>query len=443
MLDEERPVKEEVVPQAPARAGEEATPAAPRVPGGIEPDVVVEQVTEETADGEITCLYDSANDPTFCPARPSEPTPEEALTQLLTRGQATTGSVREPPSHRENEHECSADSDMRESMEGLSLGAVLSQWLGPPPETQPDVEHSAGEASTQQDLNKLRGPDGHSRQLNRAWRDTAEYEQQKGELERMRCRGRSESRLEAKKRAPSQSAGTSPKRQSWSRSRGPSAGENRNEPKAELPRRADRSAKKRPPLNWIPSPEEEFPMHLAVGTKAHAFILWAENYKLNPECYEVQALQFIPNHVEVTEKIVAWVMWALVYGMMGEHHPVPDRIVGLEGTGPHEQSPTGAAFPMRLEEQDDLRIPARDGWEWIASWAQYWFDAQQKARRPRLFYGGDARVMSPLIYFICHHVNKVLELPVHLRHMLENSGWHQERDHLEEHDVGTLVNSLE
>ena len=51
MLDEERPVKEEAVPQVPARAGEEVTPAAPGVPGGIEPDMVVEQVTEEMADG--------------------------------------------------------------------------------------------------------------------------------------------------------------------------------------------------------------------------------------------------------------------------------------------------------------------------------------------------------------------------------------------------------
>ena len=205
----------------------------------------------------------------------------------------------------------------------------------------------------------------------------------------------------------------------------------------------DKSAKKRPPLNWIPGPEEEFPVHLAIGTKAHAFILWAENYKLNQECYEVQALQFIPNHVEVTGKIVAQVMWALVYGMMGERHPVPDRIVGLEGTGPHKQSPAGATFPTRPEEQDDLRIRARDGWEWIASWAQYWFDAQQKARRPRLFYGGNTRVMSPFVYFICHHVNKVLELPVYLRHVLENSGWQREWDHLEEHDVGTLVDGLE
>ena len=220
-------------------------------------------------------------------------------------------------------------------------------------------------------------------------------------------------------------------------------GGNRNEPQAEPPHGADKSAKKRPPLNWIPGPEKEFPVHLAIGTKAHAFILWAENYKLNPECYEVQALQFIPNHVEVTGKIVAQVMWALVNGTMGERHPVPDRIVGLEGTDPHEQSPAGAAFPTRPEEQDDLRIRARDGWEWMASWAQYWFDAQQKARCPRLFYGGDARVMSPLVYFICHHVNKVLELPVHLRHVLENSGWQREWDYLEEHDVGTLVNGLE
>ena len=320
-LDEEHPVREEAVPQAPAGAGKEATPAAPGAPGGIKPDVVIEQVTKETADGEITCLYDSANEPTFCPARPSEPTPEKALAQLLTRGQAMTGSVREPPSRHEDEHECSTDSDM---WEGLSLGAVLSQRLGPPPETQPDVEHSTQEASTQQDLNKLRRPDGRSHQLNRAWWDTAEYERQKGELEKMRHRGPSESRLEAKKRAPSQLPGTSPKRRSRSRSRGPSAGENRNEPKAEPPRGADKSAKKRPLLTWIPGPEEEFPVHLVVGTKTHAFILWVENYKLNPECYEVQALQFIPNHVEVTGEIVAQVMWALVYGMMGEHHPVPD-----------------------------------------------------------------------------------------------------------------------
>ena len=79
----------------------------------------------------------------------------------------------------------------------------------------------------------------------------------------------------------------------------------------------------------------------------------------------------------------------------------------------------------------------------MASWAQYWFDAQQKARRPHLFYGGDARVMSPLVYFICHHVNKVLELPVCLRHVLKNSGWQREWDHLEEHDVRTLVDGLE
>ena len=119
----------------------------------------------------------------------------------------------------------------------------------------------------------------------------------------MRCRGRSKSRLEAKKRAPSQSARTSPKRRSRNRSRGPSAGENRDEPKAELPHRADKSAKKRPLLNWIPGPEEEFPVHLAIGTKAHTFILWAENYKLNPECYEVRALQFMPNHIEVQERL--------------------------------------------------------------------------------------------------------------------------------------------
>ena len=30
-----------------------------------------------------------------------------------------------------------------------------------------------------------------------------------------------------------------------------------------------------------------------------------------------------------------------------------------------------------------------------------------------------------------------------MRHVLENSGWQRKRDHLEEHDVGTLVDGLE
>ena len=47
------------------------------------------------------------------------------------------------------------------------------------------------------------------------------------------------------------------------------------------------------------------------------------------------------------------------------------------------------------------------------------------------------------MYFIYHHVNKVLELSVRLRRVLENSGWQREWDHLEEHDVGTLVDSLD
>ena len=146
----------------------------------------------------------------------------------------------------------------------------------------------------------------------------------------------------------SQSFGRNQQGRSRSRSRGLSAGENRNEPKAEPPHRA----KKWPPLNWIPGPEEEFPVHLAVGMKAHAFILWVENYKLNLECYEVQALQFIPNHVEVTGKIVAWVMWALVYGMMGRTpsgarlncraggHRSP-RAVSRRGHIPNEAGGTG------------------------------------------------------------------------------------------------------
>ena len=49
--------------------------------------------------------------------------------------------------------------------------------------------------TTQGDLDKLRGADGRSRQLSKAWRDTAEYKRQKGEMERKSwCWSRSQPR---------------------------------------------------------------------------------------------------------------------------------------------------------------------------------------------------------------------------------------------------------
>ena len=132
---------------------------------------------------------------------------------------------------------------------------------------------------------------------------------------------------------------------------------------------------------------------------------WSESYKLNAECAEVQALQFIMDHQIMLGKIVARVQWGLVFGIMGRQHPVPDSIVRLESINQRMQSPAGALFPIKFQNQGDLHIRARDGWEYIGSWVQYWFDTQQKAWHPRLFFDSNAHLVSPLVYFIVHHIN--------------------------------------
>ena len=73
---------------------------------------------------------------------------------------------------------------------------------------------------------------------------------------------------------------------------------------------------------------------------------------------------------------------------------------------------------------------------------QYWFDALQLECWPSLFFGGDARLISPLVYFIFHHVNRVLELPIRMKEVLANTGWAQIQEQLEKSDEGGLDEKL-
>ena len=127
-------------------------------------------------------------------------------------------------------------------------------------------------SATQGDLNKLRRPDGHSRQLNRAWRDTAEYERQKGEMEK-RSRERS-------KRPSSQAGRSDNKRRSRSQSRPRTPNPERSLPAEEaLP-------DDKPVLKWIPGEKEEYPVHYT-KTKMHSFVMWVERHTLDEHCEEV------------------------------------------------------------------------------------------------------------------------------------------------------------
>ena len=59
-----------------------------------------------------------------------------------------------------------------------------------------------------------------------------------------------------------------------------------------------------------------------------------------------------------------------------------------------------------------------------------------------MFFGGDACLISPLVYFIFHHVNRVLELPMRMKEILGNTGWVQIREDLEKFDNGKLNEKL-
>ena len=144
----------------------------------------------------------------------------------------------------------------------------------------------------------------------------------------------------------------------------------------------------------------------------------------------------------VVRKIIALIHWSLVYGSLKLWHPVPQQVVGLESMNRDMQTPPDTMFPIRYAQQHDLQSRAQTKWENIASWVQYWFDALQMEVRSNMFFGGDARLISPLVYFIFHHVNRVLELPMRMKEVLANTGWAQVRENLEKFDNGALNEKL-
>ena len=155
-----------------------------------------------------------------------------------------------------------------------------------------------------------------------------------------------------------------------------------------------------------------------------------------------EALRYLTDHEVVVRKIIALIHWSLVYGSLKLWHPVPEQVIGLESMDREMQVPPNAMFPIRYAQQHDLWSRAQAEWENIASWVQYWFDVLQMEVRPNMFFGGDARLISPLVYFIIHHVNRVLELPVRMKEVLANTGWAQIRENLEKFDDGGLNEKL-
>ena len=60
-----------------------------------------------------------------------------------------------------------------------------------------------------------------------------------------------------------------------------------------------------------------------------------------------------------------------------------------------------------------------------------------------MFFSGNARLISPLVYFIFHHMNQVLELLMWMKEVLANTGWVQVQEKLEKFDEGGLIEKLD
>ena len=395
--------------------------------GGGGPDVVIEEEYEE----EITTIYDSANDPTAACHR-TDPTPVESLADILQ-------SSVERPGPSEKQRTCrsrsrgesenlSTDSEMKEAMGELSLSAQMSEWLGPAPDALPNLSEHATDLGYSRRSEQTDGLTAIVIDSIKPGRDTAKYERQKGELERHSH--------PKNKRASSQAGQSDAKRRSRSHSR-PRV----PTPEPSLPS-ADASPQEKVKLHWIPGEQDDYPVHFA-EKKMDRFTDWAEKFKLDVRCDEVRALQFIEDFQTVAGKIVASVHWGLVFGILKLKHPVPCQVVGLEAIRREMQSPPESLFPIRYVQNEDLRVRAWDEWENIASWAQYWFDALQAARHPGLLFGGDARLVSPLVLFIFHHINWVLELPIRMKEILANTGWAVVWENMEKLDEGRLNEKLE
>ena len=231
------------------------------------PDVIVEE--------EIEMIYDSNHDPTAV-CHQSEMSAAESLADILKSSATKTGDPEEPPSRRSasggDSGNLSTDSEMKEVMGELSLSAPLAARLGPAPAALPNLAQQAAASTTsttatsttQGDLDKLRRPDGRSHRLNRAWRDTAEYERQKGEMEK-RSRERT-------KRASSQAGRSDHKRRSRSRSRPRTKANSGGSLTTE-----EAPPEEKPVLRWIPGEKEEYPIHYAED-KMHSFVMWAERH---------------------------------------------------------------------------------------------------------------------------------------------------------------------
>ena len=239
------------------------------------------------------------------------------------------------------------------------------------------------------------------------WSDVTECEEQKSKVEETgRDRSQWDTGQSSSKRSQSRQWEGSPKWQSKSRthsqSRDSCAGGDKS------PTQQSVHPKGQPThLEWIPWVGLDFSAYLSLTDKP-AFMLWAELYPYNPESQEVKALSFLPDYVHVAMKIIARVLWSMVYVLKGGSLLCPDGLAQvLHLVDPMLRQPPDSVCPIKITFNKDLHSWAQESWEETLSWIQYGWEAGYMACNPPLFYGGNLRTDLPMVRFVLHHINQV------------------------------------
>ena len=188
-------------------------------------------------------------------------------------------------------------------------------------------------------------------------------------------------------------------------------------------------------LNWMPGPSADFPAHLSVE-KPLAFQVWAVCFPLDRNVPEVRSLAYLDHYDEVAANVVAWVLWAITHMYAGGTLPFPNAVTHVDcclyEMDPVFQYPLTALFPREPTYNTDTRLKAREKWEQLCSWIQYWHEAsmhqdfQLEPCSHRLpYFGGERQWESQLVLFVIFRLNPVLpaEAPIRLDVIMANTGW--------------------
>ena len=185
----------------------------------------------------------------------------------------------------------------------------------------------------------------------------------------------------------------------------------------------------------MPGPSADFPVHLSIE-KPQAFRVWAACFPLDRNVPEVRPLAYLDHYDEVAANVVAWVLWAITHMYASGTLPFPDTVTHVDHrlfeTDPVFQYPLTVPFPQEITYNANTRFKAREKWEQLCSWIQYWHKAsmhQDFQLEPRShclpYFGGERWWESWLVLFVIFWLNPVLpvEAPIHLDVIMANTGW--------------------